>query len=156
MKKMMAVLILTVLCSSVAKAEDATKNPFVYESGKLSFGVVSGDTLALYDIFKHVDGVTARVGGSLTLAKYDRFGAFVGAAAPTSEPANVACVGGPSLELDDVAKSMLTSMLKVLPFKIADGTVENIAKAARLKVYGGYDFRNKQIIAGAGFGVGLF
>ena len=156
MKKMMAVLILTVMCSSVAKAEDATKNPFVYESGKLSLGVVSGDTLALYDIFKHVDGITARVGGSLTLAKYDRFGAFIGVAAPSSNPAYVAVVGGPSLELDDVAKAMIKSMLYVLPFKIDNTTTDNLAKAARLKVYGGYDFREEGVIAGAGFGVALF
>lgn len=153
MKKAIIFSLLFALCPSVY-AESA--NPFVYETGKLSLGVVSGDTLALYDIFKHVDGITARVGGSLTLAQYERFGLFVGAAAPSSNPAYVAVVGGPSMELDDVARAMIKSMLYVLPFKIDDTTMDNLTKAARLKLYGGYDFRYEGVIAGAGFGVALF
>jgi hypothetical protein len=153
MKKVMLLLSL-LSCPIVAAAQ--SDNPFVWQSGKLSLGVVSGDSLALYDIFKHVDGITARVGGSITLAQYDRFGAFAGAAAPTSDPSSVAMVGGPSMDLDDVAKAMIKSMLQVLPFKLDSTTMDNLASAARLKLYGGYDFRYQSIIAGAGFGLKLF
>lgn len=153
MKKAIIFSLLFALCPSVY-AESA--NPFVYETGNLSLGVVSGDTLALYDIFQHAEGITARVGGSLTLAQYDRFGFFIGAAAPTSDASSIAIIGGPSLDLDDVAKSMIKSILEVVPFKIDNTTIDNLSRAARLKIYVGRDFRNDSAISGVGFGVGLF
>lgn len=156
LKSAIIVLLEMVCIANVYSQEVEKKNPFVYEDGKLSIGIVSGDTLALYDIFKKVDDINTRVGGSITIAKYDRFGVFVGAAAPSVCPANVAVVGGPSLDLDDVSKAMIKSMLEVLPFKIAEGTIENIASASVFKIYGGYDFRFKGSIAGAGFGLKLF
>lgn len=154
-------LLLGMMLASVAScfAQECivpVKNPFVYETGKLSVGIVAGDTLALYDIFKRAGSISARVGGSVTLAKYERFGAFMGAAAPTSDPSAVALVAGPSFEMDDVARAMISSMLNILPFKIEATTEQYLNDAVRLKIYGGYDFRYQSVIAGAGFGVGLF
>lgn len=163
MKKIIAMIAVELMCVAGVMAQEvktvcepSAPNPFIYQSGKLSLGIVSGDTLALYDIFKHVDGITSRVGGSVTLAQYDRLGMFVGAAAPTSDPSAVALVAGPSINLDDVAKSSAHAILGALPFNIDNTTMDNLSKAARLKIYMGYDFRFRQLIAGAGLGFGLF
>lgn len=158
---MKRLLIVIVVCLFVgdAKAQEfctVTPNPFVYQTGKLSLGMVSADTLVLYDVFKHIDGVTARVGGSVTIAQYDRLGAFIGAAAPTAEPSNIALVAGPSLDLDDVAKELIKSVLKIMPFSISPDAMEKIGQCGRLKLYGGYDMRAKGTIAGGGFGFGIF
>ena len=162
MKKVCYILLVEMMCVSGVMAQEVktvcetpAPNPFVYQSGKLSIGVISADTLALYDIFKHVEGISARVGGSVTLARYERFGAFVGAASPTSDPSAVALVAGPSFEMDDVARSIISAMLSVLPFKIEATTEKYLNDAIRLKLYGGYDFRHQTTISGAGFGLGF-
>ena len=152
MKKI--ILVLALMCPMATMAD--TVNPFIYTSGKLSLGVVGADMLSGYDIFKHVDGVTARVGGSVTVAQYDVFGAYVGALAPSANANAVALVAGPSVSLDSVSKASISALLQVLPFKIDSTTADKIGSATTLKLYAGYDFFYKEIIGGAAFGVKIF
>lgn len=162
MKRIMLAVIAVLTMSAGARAEETAAscaatatadNPFVYTSGNFSAGIVSGDVLAGYDIFKHVSDINARGGGSLTLVQYGRLGVYLGALTPSNEPQAVAVVAGPSVSLDDVMKKAMTGMLTVLPFKIDSGTAEAIASAFTLKVYYGRDFRYNGDIGGVAFGI---
>ena len=152
---MKKILIAIALMCPMAAMADAT-NPFLYTSGKLSLGIAGADMLTGYDIFKHVDGVTARVGGSVTVAQYDVLGVYVGALTSSSNSSAVALVAGPSVSLDSVSKASISALLQVLPFKINSTIADKIGSATTLKLYAGYDFFYKEIIGGAAFGVKIF
>jgi len=143
-------LVMFVGFSGMVVAETSTST-LVGTVGDFSYGLISGDAMACYDVFKSVGDITARVGGSATIASYKRMEVYVGAAAPTQNPTNVAVIAGPAFQLNDVAKTALTSILQAL--SLSTSSIEtSIGKAARLKIYGGYDFRYDGTIAGFGFG----
>jgi len=163
MSRLAALMLLALWCIGIAKpakADDSTTtttasstNPFVYRNGNFSTGIVSGDAYQSWDIFHSVGNINARAGGSITLAQYGRFGAFVGAAAPSNDPKSIALTAGPQLNLDDAMKAAVTGMLEVLPFNLDSGTISAISSAFTLKVPFGYDFRNLGWAIGAGVGV---
>ncbi len=160
-----AVLMFTACAAIVpVRAEvsaSASVNSFAWTEGNLSLGIVSADTLAGYDIFKHVsndkgEAINARVGGSVTVVKYGRLSLFAGALAPSNEPQAVAVVAGPSVDFDEFAKFAVSSLLQVLPVKLSADTVDRISTATTLKLHYGHDFRYDGDICGVAFGVKLF
>lgn len=154
MKKAIIFSLLFALCPSVY-AHGMVGNPFVYETGKLSLGVVGAEADVYYDIFKHTDDITARVGASITFLKYDRYSLFAGIGAPTSMPSSVAAMGGPAADFSEEAKNTTKCLLEALPFNLTTGTIDEISSAIHLKVYAGYDFRAKGTTAGVALGKGF-
>ena len=142
----------------LAQTCPATCQPVSAFQGKVgpwSYGILSLDAMQSWDIFAHVhdtkgQDIISRSGASLTVLKNGRFEFYFGATMGTG--GSVALIGGPAIEINDVARSVVLSALKVLPVPLNDEVLAAIGKAVRLKIHVGYDFRYTGAVAGFGAG----